>query len=195
MMFRRPLIALLMLVAFSGCGDGEPAPFAESSQASTTSETPETTEAPTTTRAESTPTTPPSQFALGQTLNNPNGSMVTAFQLVRPAAPEAPAPEAAGTEWAAAEVQVCTGPTVPEGAFVSGQFWKLRDANNGQYDGSSTGYSQFPEPQFPIEQPVSGGECFRGWIVFPVVIGIALTAIVYTSPSIQPPFPTWTVSA
>lgn len=193
---RKTVQLLAAMTLMAGCGGGSPTDFGQSSVArtETTATSEESSTAPQTTSAAGT-TAATSEFALGETFNNPNGSMVTAFDVVRPAAPDAPAPSSPNTEWAAADVQVCIGTTVPPGATVSGQYWKLRDANNGQYDRSSLGYNQFPQPQYPIEQPVSGGECFRGWIVFPVVIGVALTAVVYAAPSIQPPFPTWAIPA
>lgn len=195
---RRFILAACTLVLLTSCGtDGQPLgtePTESTRSTDTTTEPAETNEASPSPSATPTATSAPDEFALGQPFTAPTGSTATAHQVVRPAAPNAPAPEAANTEWAAIEVEVCAG-TVPAGAFVSGQFWHLRDANNGQYDRSSVGYLQFPEPQFPMQQPVSGGECFRGWIVFSVSIGVPLTAISCTPSSLQPPFPSWPVTA
>lgn len=201
-MRRRIGFAVCGLLILAGCGDDLPNPTSGPGRTTTATATSErtstkpevTTQEATTTPAAPTTTTPPNQLALGQTFTNPTtGTTATAFQVVRPGAPNAPASEPANTEWAALDVEVCVGPRAPADSYITGQVWKLRDANNGQFDRSSIGYNQFPTPEYPHEQAVVPGECFRGWIVFSVIVGVPLTAVEYRPDGLQS-FPRWPLS-
>lgn len=152
---RRATLLLTGLLALAGCG-GDALP--DTSDLPTES-TATSAEAETTTAEATTPSPPgPEVLALGQTFTAPSGTRATAYRVVRPAAPDAPRPEVANSEWAALEVEVCVAAPVPPDAFVTGESWKLQDSNNGQYGRASVGYLQFPIPEFPRQQPVAGGE-------------------------------------
>jgi hypothetical protein len=114
----------------------------------------------------------------GATVNDGRGHTVTYYSIQQPAAPNAPEPQSPGTEWVAIDVQVCYGPGAQ--TWDNSQSWVLVDANNGNYDPSSTGYSQFPSPEFPWgDIAVIDGQCIRGWIVYDVVIGADIVNVAY----------------
>lgn len=129
--------------------------------------------------------------AAGTTVATSAGSQVTYYSMQRPAAKSAPKPESAGTEWVAADVGVCTG-VVPSGAYVSSEAWTLIDANGGVYEPSSTGYSQFPSPEYPFQRGVTSNQCVRGWIVYPVPVGVQIVKVVYQPDTTAAPLANWT---
>jgi hypothetical protein len=113
-----------------------------------------------------------------ETVDDTRGHKVTYYAMQRPASGNAPPPESAGTEWVAIDVQVCYGAGATP--YDSNSSWVLVDSKNGNYQPSSTGYSQFPSPQFPFgDVPVVQGRCVRGWIVYPVTSGAKLVNVAY----------------
>ncbi len=116
--------------------------------------------------------------APGETVTDAIGHTVTYYSMQRPAATSAPDPQDPATEWVAIDVQVCYGPGAKD--FDNTHSWVLVDAGNGNYDPSSVGYSQFPSPKFPSgDLTVVDGQCIRGWIVYPVVIGTPVVNVAY----------------
>ncbi len=116
---------------------------------------------------------------------------VTYFGQRRPAAPNAPSPESAGTEWVAIDVQTCLN-AAQTGGTLSNAAWSVTDAGNGRTDPSSTIYRQFPAPEYPTQSYIDPNSCVRGWIVFPILAGRALTTIRYSRDATAAPLATWT---
>lgn len=147
------------------------------------------------TTASSTPavTKPPEPLALGESFTALKGATATAFQVLRPVAIEAAPPSTPNSEWVGVDVEVCLSPSAATGTIVTGEVWNVRDANNGQYNRAGRQSGQFPQPPFPVEQPAEAGQCFRGWIVFAVLIGVPLTEVVYGPDTLDPPFPNWEI--
>jgi hypothetical protein len=116
--------------------------------------------------------------APGTTVSTATHQSVTYYSMQRPTAASAPAPQEPGTEWVAIDVQTCYEAGAQD--FDNSHSWVLVDANNGNYAPSSTGYSQFPAPKFPWgDISVVPGQCIRGWIVFPVVIGAPVINVAF----------------
>lgn len=114
------------------------------------------------------------------------GGTAAVLAYVQPVADSGPQPHDAGYPeglvWGAADVRVCV-PDVPPSEvfedeqvpeaedrwFVSTAPWSLLYEDGSLVTSSNTGYSSFPQPEYPWgDQPVSLGQCVRGWIVFPV---------------------------
>ena len=192
---RRVLACLGVAVAtggLAGCGSGSDTAAdaaattaattaISSSPASTSSSAPSTSSAPTST----------SRPGPGSAVQTPSGS-VTYFGQQRPAAPDAPAPQQAGTEWAAIDVQVCLDAGQPQGGDLSNDAWTVTDTGNGQTDPSSLTYNQFPAPEYPVQGYIDPGTCVRGWIVYPIVVGRDLTTVRYFPTSAPAPLASWT---
>jgi hypothetical protein len=117
------------------------------------------------------PTAAPTTAALkfGAKANNTaRGSTATAYAYKQPVAANATPPEQEGYEWGAADVEVCPSTT----NVVVRDSWRLVYADNTTINPSSTGYRQFPQPEYPWdEREVAGGRCVRGWIVYPTPAG------------------------
>lgn len=118
---------------------------------------------------------------LGQEVAWPDGLKVTAFAWKQPVAKSAPKPSEdgapAGYVWGALDVQVC----VPNQATLSNLPWYVRYADNTTIEPSSTGYSQFPKPEYIWgERNVAAGSCTRGWITFAVPGDVRPVSAVYS---------------
>ena len=124
-------------------------------------------------------------------MQTPFGS-VTYFGRQRPAAPNAPTPQQAGTEWVAIDVQECLDASQPQGGDLSNSAWAVTDTGNGQTDPSSPTYHQFPAPEYPVQGYIDPGSCVRGWIVYPIVSGQQLTTVRYFPTSTTAPLASWT---
>lgn len=116
---------------------------------------------------------------------------MTYFGQQRPAPTSAPAPQQAGTEWVAIDVQTCLDADQPAGQLWS-RAWTVTDAGNGLTEPSSVTYDQFPAPQYPIQTYFEPGTCIRGWIVYPIVTGRELTRIRYLPDVASVPLASWT---
>lgn len=132
----------------------------------------------------------------GQTYTAAEGiATSTVYAYRQPVARSAPRPdEQAGYEWGAVDVKVCASKTVPvPGITVSHSPWSLVYADDSQIEPSSTGYGQFPQPDYPWgEKQVAPGRCVRGWITFPVPAKKRPVAVEY-APTGEPVAPRWTV--
>lgn len=135
--------------------------------------------------ASSAPTTPTpvptaSSMPLLGTEVTKDSAKVTAFAYKQPVAQNAPRPQQAGLEWAAADVQVCA--TIDD-VVVTNLPWHLVYADHTTISASSTGYNQFPEPSYPWgEKDLPNGRCVRGWITFPVPADKRPTSIEHSPP-------------
>lgn len=127
----------------------------------------------------------PTTFAVGQTQTMDDGWTVTVYAVDTDPAPNAPAPESAGTKWTAADVETCNSDST--GASVSSSPWNIVDTANRQFEPSSVGYQQFPEPSYGWgDVPIAPGECIRGWIVFTVAQDAQLTTVKYQPSGLEP---------
>lgn len=144
---------------------GTPSPATTSSSAATA-----------TTRA--TPAAP-TIHAPGETVVSTDGlAKSTVFAYQQPVATNAPTPAAPGTEWAAADVQVCA--SGDKAISVSEYPWAIGYANGGVIRPSNIKYNQFPQPAYPYaDRGVEPGGCVRGWIVFPALQGQRPSTVEY----------------
>lgn len=115
-------------------------------------------------------------LALGRTWTSAEAT-ATVYAYTPDAATGAPPPQDPSRKWEAIDVKVCSA----VGGSVSNQPWSLVGSEAGSYNPSSTGYNQFPEPQYPFgDRAVNKGECVRGWIVFDVLRTAVITKIRYS---------------
>ncbi|WP_131799539.1 hypothetical protein [Parafrankia sp. CH37] len=115
---------------------------------------------------------------------------VTYFGQRRQAAPGAPAPQQAGTEWVGIDVQTCLD-SGQAGSEVGKDAWTVTDAGNGLTEPANLTYNQFPAPQYPIQGYLEPGTCVRGWIIYPIVTGRELTAVRYFPAGASAPVASW----
>lgn len=149
----------------------------------------ESSTSPKPTAIESSAPTPPATPApepvvnvLGSTVELGPGATAAVLGYEPASAPEAPLPQDPGNHWVSLDVQVCN--TSATDGYATTNPWTLRDSDNRNYDSSSVGYNQFPNPQYAWgEVPLIAGECLRGWITFPVLDGATLTTARYLSPT------------
>jgi hypothetical protein len=161
---------VLVTIAAAGCGGEEPSGAQPplTTTAGANSPPPSPTPSPT--------PEPEPVFALGDQQDNTSGGTVTVFDYQQPVAQEAPQPVDAQYPddyvWAGLEVEVCV-PDEPQaessGYYITRSVWRLAFPDNSLVDSSHTGYSGFPQPEYPWgDTPVELGQCVRGWLVFPV---------------------------
>lgn len=105
---------------------------------------------------------------------------VTAYAYKQPVARSAPKPDQAGYVWAAVDVKVC----VPENSTISSDPWSLIYPDDTSAQASSTGYNQFPLPEYAWgDVDLNKGRCHRGWIVYPVPANQRPVMVEYSAPS------------
>jgi len=119
------------------------------------------------------------------------GSSNTALAYRQPVATKGPQPRDAGSEpgfvWSAALVETCVGQEPAGSASISNGPWSLAYNDNTAITASSTGYSNFPSPEFPFgEKQVFPGHCVRGWITFAVPGNKRPVAIRYSPEGVPP---------
>lgn len=120
--------------------------------------------------------------AIGETVDLGSTASLAVLGYEPTSAPEAPLPEAADSRWVSIEVQVCNK-TSQDGTTGTSP-WTLRDNESRSYSSSSTGYAQFPNPQYAWgDVDLFAGDCLRGWITYPVLNSATLTTVRYVSPS------------
>jgi hypothetical protein len=109
----------------------------------------------------------PAVLKLGAKADGPV-SASTVYSWKQPVADKAPKPEQDGMEWGAADVEICAK---IDGA-MSRTNWRLTYADHTTIEPSSTGYRQFPAPEYPWdERDLTAGQCVRGWLTFAVPAG------------------------
>lgn len=144
-----------------------------------------TSPSPTATKSsQPTPTPTPTAVVnvVGSTVELETGATVAVLAYEPASAPEAPLPQDPGNHWVSLDVQVCNNSAAD--SYATTNPWTLRDSDNRNYDSSSVGYNQFPNPQYAWgEVPLPAGECLRGWITFPVLDGASLMTARYVSPA------------
>ncbi|WP_405739831.1 DUF4352 domain-containing protein [Streptomyces sp. NBC_00028] len=72
----------------------------------------------------------------------------------------------AGQKWAVAEVKVCNKDTEPFG--VSPFVWTLAYEDGARVEPTHISGSELPQPLYPLEAKVRGGDCVRGNVTFQV---------------------------
>jgi hypothetical protein len=112
---------------------------------------------------------------LGRTYRG-DGFSATVYRYKKNGALSAPK-AGAGERWDAIDVKVC----VTDKSTLSWVPWDLVGTDDGLYGGSDLEYNQFPQPAYPDgDQPVAGGQCVRGWIVFPVKTSAVIKQVQYS---------------
>ena len=162
---RAALAAAVALMLVTSCSGGDD-DTAGAEPAVANDPEPERTTTSTTEPATTTTTTP----GLGAVQNN-EGATATALAYEQPVAPDAPSPAESELPdsyvWSALDVEVCV-PSSPGEWYVGNYIWKLTMPDNSIVEPSSVTYLGFPQPEYPVEQAVSPGQCVRGWITFAV---------------------------
>lgn len=98
----------------------------------------------------------------GETVDDGLGQTVTYYSMQRPAAPNAPKPESAGTEWVAADVKVCYGPGAA--SYDANSSWVLVDANNGKLPALQYGVLAVPLAAVPVRRRDGRARPVRPWL-------------------------------
>lgn len=146
------LAATLLLV---GCASA-------SEKAGTNSSLDETAadSSPTEASATPTPTQTKEIHGLGDTVDRPAGASVTAhdYRVVT---------DVADHRVGAIDVEVCVGDeNLPEGAYVTTEFWSALSDDNRRYGAASTIWDHDEiSPVLSSETDVAWGDCLRGWVV------------------------------
>jgi hypothetical protein len=126
--------------------------------------------------AESTPPPAPETYTLGDTwvwqqIDGSTSGTTTALAYKQPVHSVGSATDegGAGSVWAALDVKVCNDDTSTVPVDVSDSEWTLAYDDGGSVESTSTGYADFPRPQFPMGgATVKAGRCLQGKIVFAV---------------------------
>ena len=114
------------------------------------------------TETSATPTPTPTKeiHALGETVERPAGASVTAhdYRVVT---------DVADHRVGAIDVEVCVGDeNLPEGAYVTTEFWSASSDDNRRYGAASTTWNHDEiSPVLSSETDVAWGDCLRGWVV------------------------------
>lgn len=181
------LAAASLMLSLTACsGSGEPGATATVTVTATATATVTATPSPS-----PTPTpAAPDAIGVGQ-MQESGGWKVTVHSVDMNPAPDAPAPDSAGTKWVAADVETCN-PDVA-GAEITNSPWRLIDDRSRQFEPSSLGYNQFPQPSYGFgDTPIAPGQCIRGWIVFVVAKDAKLTTVLYQPATLDPLH--WTIA-
>src|SRR5699024_9635505 len=99
--------------------------------------------------------------ALGDTVDTPGGSSVTAYDYRDI---NTPGDDREGVH----EVKVCIGDPAEgyDGASVLTEFWSIEDGEDRRYQAASSyGENDEVSPILPFESMVAWNDCIRGWIV------------------------------
>ncbi|MFE7354382.1 hypothetical protein ACFU8Q_14535 [Streptomyces sp. NPDC057543] len=145
---------------------------------------------PTTAAATQTPTTTPEQtpeppMTVGNALHwedTTNGIAGTSAALsykqgIKSSGTASTEVGAAGYEWAALELKVCSS----KGTFpTSSSPWVLAYDDGGRVEASSSIYEDFPRPQYPVDATLTPGKCVRGFVVYPVPDDDRPASVIYT---------------
>jgi len=147
------------------------------------------------TAATTTPAADDGVHKLGQRVSKTDPTVNgTVFRYRQPVAESAPRPdEQPRYEWGAADVRVCATKDANPKNYITNSSWTLVYADDTVIEPSSTGYQQFPLPEYPWgEEPLVPGRCVRGWITYPVPKG-KRPVFVQWSPGEEPVPPRWAV--
>lgn len=71
-----------------------------------------------------------------------------------------------GQKWTAVEVKVCNTDTGP--ITVTPFVWQLAYADGARFEATSMSGGDFPQPLYPVDAKVRGGDCVRGHVLFEV---------------------------
>ena len=162
-------LAAAALLALSGCaGEATPAPTVTVTHTVTASPEPEP--------EPSTDTSTP--LAFGETASVTQADLTVHAVNLDPAPEPAPQPQTADDKWVSADLEICN--TTSAAFEFSAATWTLVDTENRAFTQSSTGYNQFPQPDYAFgTQSLDAGSCHRGWITFVVNDASTLTAVSY----------------
>lgn len=88
-------------------------------------------------------------------------------------------------EWATAEVKVCNKGTA---AFPVSPFtWSLAYEDGARVEATHMSGGEFPQPLYPMDTKVKGGDCVRGHVLFEVPKGGRAERVVYSPADLDEP--------
>ncbi|MFI7608724.1 hypothetical protein ACIBTV_26750 [Micromonospora sp. NPDC049366] len=187
--------ALLALAACGGDPAPTPSPSATSVAPSPVAAAPSPTPTPTPSASPSPTVDASVPLAMGKGITLADRYVTAKVHAYKqPVAGSAPKPDdQPGFVWGAAQVEVCATKDAPTGMTVSNDPWSLVYQDSSHIEPSSTGYQQFPEPEYPWgDKALAPGRCIKGWITFPVP-GKQRPVYVEYGPEDVPVPPQWTV--
>jgi hypothetical protein len=116
--------------------------------------------------AASTPADP--QLGAVQSFTDWDGDLkVTVLSYKQPVAKSAPTPDQKGYEYGSLVVRVCNDDDHTQ--TVNTSPFRLLYSDDTEIESVNTGYSQFPQPEFPWgDHSVRAGKCVKGSVVFEV---------------------------
>jgi hypothetical protein len=182
-MIRVPVAVLVATLALAAC-TAQPT-------AAPSSVPPVTITATTTVTATVTPTpaSPASatNLAFGQAIERPGSARMTVSDF------KAFAKGNHDTPLAGAMVQGCSIGSDP--IEFSSYPWTLATADGSTFEPMGTFYGNDPVPQYPSQRVVAAGQCVKGWILYELPAGTAITTIRYSNSSSDTPLlGTWKVA-
>jgi hypothetical protein len=109
-------------------------------------------------------------------------------------------PDGEGNHWAAIDAEACWTKELPpddQGPItemtLNWLFWSVADDGNRRYRAFTSGSAPtFLTPSYPDGEPISFGECARGWIMVPVADGAKVATVRYAND--QDPAIVWRVT-
>lgn len=158
------LVAATIAVTLAAARSPGPAPAAQQQ-----TQTPPATAAAAATAATTSSAAPPAPAVLKMGAKaDASKAVATAYAWKQPVAANAARPEQEGFEWGAADVEICSNVD----SYFNHSSWRLTYADHTMIEPSSTGYRQFPQPDYPWgDQDITAGQCVRGWITYAVPAG------------------------
>ena len=136
-----------------------------------------------------TPASPASatNLAFGQAIERPGSARMTVSDF------KAFAKGNHDTPLAGAMVQGCSIGSDP--IEFSSYPWTLATADGSTFEPMGTFYGNDPVPQYPSQRVVAAGQCVKGWILYELPAGTAITTIRYSNSSSDTPLlGTWKVA-
>lgn len=90
-----------------------------------------------------------------------------------------------GQKWVAVEVKVCNADTAP--IIVTPFVWQLAYGDGGRFEATSMSGGDFPQPLYPVDAKVRGGDCVRGHVLFEVPKEGAAERVLYAPDALDEP--------
>ena len=90
-----------------------------------------------------------------------------------------------GQRWTAVEVRVCNKGSGP--ITVTPFVWQLAYADGARFEATSMSGGDFPQPLYPVDAKVRGGDCVRGHVLFEVPKAGKAERVLYSPDALDEP--------